>query len=261
MKDNFVIEVLDEEHGKEVIKYFKSLGIDTRDLSGSCTKKDNNAGRYYGLHSGYFDNFSISTVNTHRLTIIELPKKEEMINNFVIEVLDREHSKEVIKYFKSLGIDTGSSLGTCTRDENDSCRYYGVRNGYFDNFSIEEVNEFGLKIIELPKKEMINNFVIEVLDLEHGKEVIKYFKSLGIDTRDLKGFSTKKDADTCRYYGLHSGYFDNFPIECVNNYGLKIIELPKKEETKVEAKVELPKVVEEKVEEKIKPKRRMLLGA
>ena len=80
---------------------------------------------------------------------------------------------------------------------------------------------------------MKDNCVIEVLDLEHGKEVINYFKSLGIDTRDLTGCSTRLTNDTHRYYGVKKGFFDNYTIYEVENNGLKIIKLPKVVEAKV----------------------------
>ena len=43
---NQVIEVLDREHGKKVIEYWKSRGVDTKDMDGSNTREKGIALRY-----------------------------------------------------------------------------------------------------------------------------------------------------------------------------------------------------------------------
>lgn len=78
---------------------------------------------------------------------------------------------------------------------------------------------------------MINNTVIEVLDLEHGTRVIKYFKSLGVDTKFYDGACTKKDNNTCRYYGVIDGVFSNHSYNDCKKYNATIIELPNSSKT------------------------------
>jgi hypothetical protein len=63
---NQCIKVLNVEHGKKVIKYFKSLGVDTGDLIG-CS-----VGEYYGLFHGLFCYMS----KPDNSEVIELPTKE-----------------------------------------------------------------------------------------------------------------------------------------------------------------------------------------
>ena len=71
------------------------------------------------------------------------------MKNQVIEVLDIEHGKKVIEYWKSRGVDTLLN-GDCTRDRKYDIRYYGVINNKFDCYSIEFVYKHNAEIIELP---------------------------------------------------------------------------------------------------------------
>ena len=75
----------------------------------------------------------------------------------------------------------------------------------------------------------MKNQVIEVLDKEHGKKVIEYWKSKGIDTSGMLGIGTKKAGYLWRYYGVIGDKFDNYSIEYVRKYNAEIIELPKEE--------------------------------
>ena len=70
---NQVIEVLNKEHGKKVIEYWKLRGVDTRGMCGSFTKEDGESARYYGVINDTFDCYSISFVRKHKAEIIELP--------------------------------------------------------------------------------------------------------------------------------------------------------------------------------------------
>lgn len=72
----------------------------------------------------------------------------------------------------------------------------------------------------------MKNKVIEVLDKEHGKKVIEYWKSKGVDTMGMCGSFTKEDYADGRYYGVIENCFDCYTIEFVRNYNAEIIELP-----------------------------------
>ena len=72
----------------------------------------------------------------------------------------------------------------------------------------------------------MKNQVIEVLDREHGRKVIDYWKSKGVDTSGMMGFRTKKGGDLCRYYGVIDGYFSVYSERQVAGNGAEIIELP-----------------------------------
>lgn len=72
----------------------------------------------------------------------------------------------------------------------------------------------------------MKNQVIEVLDRNHGKKVIEYWKSKGVDTRGFTGALTKEDGDMCRFYGVHDGLFSAFSKSTVERNGAEIITLP-----------------------------------
>lgn len=72
------------------------------------------------------------------------------MKNQVIEVLDLEHGKKVIEYWKSKGVNTNLYVGSCTRKYGVSRRYYGVIYGCFGRYSEEQVVANNAEIIELP---------------------------------------------------------------------------------------------------------------
>ena len=74
---NQVIQVLDREHGRKVIEYWKSIGVDTWGMSGSQNKKDGDLDRYYGVIDGCFDVYSEREAAENNAEIIEFPKEEK----------------------------------------------------------------------------------------------------------------------------------------------------------------------------------------
>ena len=72
----------------------------------------------------------------------------------------------------------------------------------------------------------MRNEVIEVLNKEHGKKVIEYWKSEGADVRGFAGNQTREDDSEFRFYGFINGEFNNYRRKSVNLYKAKIIELP-----------------------------------
>ena len=74
---NQVIEVLNEEHGKKVIEYWKSRGFDTTGYTGCANLIDGSMGRFYGVINGAFHNYGRSTVIKYNAKIIELPEEKK----------------------------------------------------------------------------------------------------------------------------------------------------------------------------------------
>ena len=72
----------------------------------------------------------------------------------------------------------------------------------------------------------MKNQVIEALDREHGKKVIEYWKSKGVDTCGMLGIGTKKGGYLCRYYGIIDGRFDCYSEREAAENNAEIIELP-----------------------------------
>ena len=67
------------------------------------------------------------------------------MNSKVIKVLDEKHGKKVIEFFKQY-CDTFGYDGT------DIGSYYGMINGMFDYWDIDEVKNYNAEIIELPEE-------------------------------------------------------------------------------------------------------------
>ena len=76
------------------------------------------------------------------------------MKNQVIEVIDKEHGRKVIDYWKSQGVDTSGMLGIGTKKGGYLCRYYGVIDGCFDCYSEREAAENNAEIIELPEEKI-----------------------------------------------------------------------------------------------------------
>ena len=75
------------------------------------------------------------------------------MKNQVIEVINKEHGKKVIEYWKSRGIDTMGMCGSFNKEDGGTACYYGVINDMFDCCTIEDVRKYNAEIIELPQDE------------------------------------------------------------------------------------------------------------
>lgn len=78
------------------------------------------------------------------------------MKNQVIEVLNGEHGAKVLKYWQDKGVKTTGYFANQTKDAKDSCRYYGVIDGYFSNYDIMRVNGRCAEIIHLPEEKMVH---------------------------------------------------------------------------------------------------------
>ena len=76
--------------------------------------------------------------------------KGHKFDNTVIEVLTAEHGKNVVKpFWESQGInDCYPFLFNACLENNNQCRYYGLKDGIFDNYKASDLQ--GVKIITLP---------------------------------------------------------------------------------------------------------------
>jgi hypothetical protein len=79
----------------------------------------------------------------------KIKNKTMDLNNTVIEVLDKEHGKKVIQFFKDNGWDTGVYCGNETKIGNNSFHWYGVVDGNFGQYHRFSLKNY-IKIIELP---------------------------------------------------------------------------------------------------------------
>ena len=74
---NQVIEVINKEHGKKVIEYWLSKGVNTMGMDGDCTRDRKYGTRYYGVINDGFGPYTIDDVWKANAEIIELPKEEK----------------------------------------------------------------------------------------------------------------------------------------------------------------------------------------
>ena len=75
----------------------------------------------------------------------------------------------------------------------------------------------------------MNNTVIKVKNKEHGKKVIEWFKSKGIDTGNYRGEVNEEDEYNYIYYGVKNNQFSIWSYEDVVKNNIYVIELPQEE--------------------------------
>jgi len=88
--NNKVIKVLDEEHGKRVIEFFKQY-CNTWGLKG------NYVGGHYGIINGEFDRWTTYEVEKSNAEIIELPEtvgKTMVGNGWMVEAKEEPKAEE-----------------------------------------------------------------------------------------------------------------------------------------------------------------------
>jgi len=76
-------------------------------------------------------------------------------DNVVIKSVTAEDGPKILKYFQSLGVDTGDYSGSCYEEDGSEFIYYGVINGRFSNFEYEDVVDKSVAIIELPMSDKV----------------------------------------------------------------------------------------------------------
>ncbi len=101
------------------------------------------------------------------------------MKNQVIEVLDKEHGKKVIDYWKSKGIDILGMSGSQTKKGDYLCRYYGVIDNCFDCYSEREAAENGAEIIELPEEKTYPRVMMVSFDSENWFRRVVFMEKCG----------------------------------------------------------------------------------
>ena len=101
---NQVIEVLNKEHGKKVIEYWESKGVDTKYFVGVCTKESflGSETRFYGVIDGKFGNYTEEDVSYYNAEIIELPE-EKTYPRVMMVSFDSENWHKRVVFMKKCG--------------------------------------------------------------------------------------------------------------------------------------------------------------
>ena len=94
------------------------------------------------------------------------------MNNKVIKVLNKEHGKKVIEFFKQ-HCDTGRVIGTIVGG------YYGIINGKFDYLDIDQVREANAEIIELPEEKAYPRVMLVSDDKKKWKKRVVFIEIYG----------------------------------------------------------------------------------
>ena len=91
-----VIEVLNKEHGKRVIEYWKEKGVNTMGMCGSFNKEDSGTLCYYGVINDMFGCYTIEFARKHNAEIIELPKENPLPRVMLVSSGGNEWRKRVV---------------------------------------------------------------------------------------------------------------------------------------------------------------------
>ncbi len=132
-----------------------------------------------------------------------------MINNVVVEALTKEHGKEIIDTFKSLGFDTGNLFGDSCKESYCSFRFYGVIDDKFDNYEYVQLRSDAkiLTLGELKSLKESNNYPKVMLvsddEIEWRKRVV-FMEKNGVflawaNAQTLEGAERKTDATCWKY--------------------------------------------------------------
>ena len=117
------------------------------------------------------------------------------MNNKVIKVLDIEHGKKVIEFWKQY-CDTGELEGTSIGI------YYGIVNGEFDRWTTYEVEKNNAEIIELPEEKKYPRVMMVSDDKKKWKKRVIFMEKCGWFLAWDKAETledAKKAKDTCHW--------------------------------------------------------------
>ena len=110
--NNKVIKVLNREHGKKVIEFFKQY-CDTYKLIGDSI------GDYYGIIDGKFDLWSVNSIKRAKAEIIELPKEKTYPRVMLVSDDNTNWVKRVVFMEKCGGFLAWSNAKTIEGAENE----------------------------------------------------------------------------------------------------------------------------------------------
>ena len=104
--------------------------------------------------------------------MLKCGKLEKIMNDKVIKVLDIEHGKKVIKFFKQY-------CDTMVLDGTDIGSYYGIINGEFDIWAADEVRRYNAEIIELPEEKTYPRVMLVSDDQIDWKKRVVFMEKCG----------------------------------------------------------------------------------
>ena len=74
------------------------------------------------------------------------------MENIVIKNLNPEMGMKILRYWRSKGFNTAGFTGYQNEEQGHVFIYYGVINGKFDFYKLEDVEKANALVIDLPKE-------------------------------------------------------------------------------------------------------------
>lgn len=171
---NQVIEVLDKEHGKKVIEYWRSKGVDTKGYKGILTREYDNFTRFYGVINGWIGYFDEDEVKAQRAEIIALPEANPYPKVMWVWTRDEKYKLKRVVFAEKNGWYLAWD-GAKTLEEAEEVMHFSIWENAEDIQCSEETNP---KPVELSDREI----------LSRGLDILAaYIKSLGEVDGSFKG--------------------------------------------------------------------------
>ena len=119
------------------------------------------------------------------------------MNNKVIKVLNMEHGKRVIEFWKQFcdnSVFEGFNIGY----------YYGIINGVFHFWTINEIRKYNAEIIELPEEKTYPRVMLVSSDETYWHKRVVFMKKCGVflawvDAETLEDAENEKDTCFWKY--------------------------------------------------------------
>ena len=146
---NQVIEVLNKEHGKKVIEYWESKGVDTKYFVGVCTKESflGSETRFYGVIDGKFGNYTEEYVSYCNAEIIELPEEKTYPRVMMVSLDEENWFRRVVfmeKCGRYLAWNNAETFEEAEKEMNLTSWYFAK--------DIEEPKEFTITLSDINSK-------------------------------------------------------------------------------------------------------------
>lgn len=146
--NNFVFKSVKESDGPEIIKYLKSLGVNTRDYEGTCCEELNDEYIYYGVIYGKFDNYNEKAINENNVGIMTIPND---FKNKYPKMMMMEKKNNTLPFRVNINI-----VAEATLPNNKTIYIEELNNKYIVWDSLIDIPEE--QIIELTIEEIAEKF-------------------------------------------------------------------------------------------------------
>ena len=119
------------------------------------------------------------------------------MDNKVIKVINEEHGRKVIEFFKQY-CDTGKYIG------NSVGYYYGIIDGKFDVWWINEIKIANAEIIELPEEKVCQRVMLVSNDKTRWAKRVVFMEKCGgflawVDAKTIEDAEKEKDTFFWKY--------------------------------------------------------------